>query len=160
MVKEDKRAAAKALYLTGNYTQERIAAMLNVNAITVSNWKTKDGWELERDELSRLTDSTETHIRALINFNLMVLKAKANKRRTSIETEQIDAADLELISAKETDGLAKLFAQIRKKELLFSDKVSVVTDFLEFVGVKDKALAQQLTPYSDDYIQDLIKKYR
>ena len=159
-MKEDKRAAAKELFLTGNFTQERISQMLNVNNATVSNWKTKDAWDVERSELSRLSDSTETHIRGLIDFNLFVLKAKAERRRAALTDGKTQAADLELISAKETDGLSKLFAQIKKKELVFADKVSVVTEFLEFIGAKDKTLAQSLTTFSDDYIQDLVKKYR
>jgi transposase-like protein len=160
MAKEEKRQAAKSLYLTGEYTQDRIAAMLGINSATLTKWKASDNWEDERDMSQRLTTSSETYIRELIDFNLMVLQAKVRAQKAEFADGKIALKDMKLIDGKETDALSKLFIQIKPKELTVTITAGVVMKFLLFVESKSKEIAKTLTPYSDEFIQEFIKKQR
>lgn len=160
MAKDDKRAIAKDLYITGNYTQERIAQCIGINNATLTKWKIQDGWEEERDHLQRLTTSSETYIRELIDYNLLILQSKVRDNKRQFADGQLAAKDMKLIDGKETDALAKLFAQIKRKELTIADTVAILNRFLEFLHGHCKELAQTITPLSDGFIQETIKKQR
>ena len=156
MAKEDKRRTAKELYMTGNYTQERISALLGINAVTITKWKATDDWEKERDKKNRLSESSETRIRQIIDFNLSILQARVEEQEKSAEAGNITKSEMKLIDGKETDALAKLFAQIKKKDLSFSEKVEILTRFFDYLQTKNKGVAESVMPYSDAYIQELI----
>jgi hypothetical protein len=49
------------------------------------------------------------------------------------------------------DGLSKLLAGIKARELNFSDSVKLFTDFMEYVNGQDNKLAKELIPYVDGY---------
>ncbi len=155
----EKISAARSLYLTGNYNQAEIARMLGISDASITKAKKEEGWEEEIVMQQKIEESSESIIRELVHYNLMILRGRARKGMKSLEDgETTDASDLTLISGKETDGLSKLFAQIKRKDLAFSDTVNIITNLLDFIARKDKSLAEQVTAYTDEYIQDLTKR--
>ncbi|MBL7813617.1 MAG: DUF1804 family protein [Saprospiraceae bacterium] len=158
MAKNEKRQAAKDLYMLGDYTQVDIGKMLGVSETTLSKWKESDGWEDERDRVKRIAVSSETRIRRLIDYNLMVLEAKMDFRLASIDGEEMQAHELEMISSKETDSLSKLFAQIKRKELSIADYLRILTEFLKFLETRDLALAKTITEHVDVFRDKILNQ--
>jgi predicted transcriptional regulator len=157
MAKNEKRGAAKDLYLTGQYNQGRISAMLGVTPNTISKWAKEDDWEDEYDKVIRITESTETRIRELIDYNLMVLQARVKVRKESLENGDVEsAAELELIDGKQTDGLSKLFAQIKRKDLTNADKIQIIDEFLKYIESKDLSFAKEIIVFTDGFRDKIL----
>jgi hypothetical protein len=160
MAKNEKRQAAKDLFMLGDYTQVDIGKMLAVSETTLSKWKDLDGWEDERDKVKRIATSSETRIRRLIDFNLMVLEAKMDFRLKSLNNTEgsLLPHELEMISGKETDSLSKLFAQIKRKELNIADYLRILTEFLKFLEPRDLALAKNVSEQVDAFRDKMLNQ--
>lgn len=158
MAKNEKRQAAKDLFMLGDYTQVDIGKMLGVSETTLSKWKDADGWEEERDKVKRIATSSETRIRRLIDYNLMVLEAKMDFRLETVDTEGAQTHELEMISSKETDSLSKLFAQIKRKELTIADYLRILTEFLKFLETRDLTLAKTITEHLDVFRDKILNQ--
>lgn len=159
MAKADKRIAARTLYMTGKYDLGEIATILGVANGTLTKWNKEEGWSEEFDRDIKITNDTEASIRELISYNLMIVKAKARRARQELEDGKItDASELKLITGSDIDGLSKLFAQIRRKELDFADKVTIVSDFLSFAATKRPDLFKDIQTLTDGYIEKISFK--
>lgn len=159
MAKPEKRTAARTLYMTGKYDLGEIATILGVSNGSITKWNREEGWSEEFDRDAKITNETEASIRELISYNLMVVKAKARKARKELDEGIVtDAADLKLITSTDIDGLAKLFAQIRRKELDFADKVNIIADFLTYASTKRPELFTDIQTLTDGYIEKISFK--
>ncbi|GAB3734956.1 hypothetical protein [Spirosoma lituiforme] len=52
----------------------------------------------------------------------------------------------------EVDALAKMFAQVKGKELTFDNLVNLIRELLEFLNQKSPDLAKALVPYTNDFL--------
>lgn len=159
MAKAEKRTAGRVLYMTGKYDQNDIAKMLGVNAATISKWNKEDGWSEEFDRDTKIVNDSEASIRELIHYNLTILKAKARKAQKQLEDGDVtDAADMSLITGKDIDGLSKLYAQIKRKELDFADRVAIVSEFLAFTSTAQPELVETIGKLTDAFIEKISYK--
>ena len=159
MAKAEKKVAAKRLYMTGEYDLKQIAAMFGINAATVSTWNKEEGWSEEFDRDAKIVNDSEAIVRELIHHTLSVLKAKARRASKQLENGDIkDMADMEMISAKDVDGLSKLYAQIKRKELEFADKLKIIGDFLTFSVQRDPSVFGELSKLTNAYIEKISYK--
>jgi hypothetical protein len=159
MAKAEKRAAAKILFMSGKYGLDDIRLIVGVSAATITNWNREEGWTEDYDRDVKLTNDSEAIIRELIHHNLLVLRTRARNAQKRLESGDInDASEMELISAKDVDGLSKLYAQIRRKELDFADRVMVVTDILGHANATMPEAVPMLTKLTDSYIEKISFK--
>ncbi|MBX6361257.1 MAG: DDE transposase family protein [Acidobacterium ailaaui] len=141
----DKRQKAKALFITGKYTQQEIAKIVGVTPKTIIRWKTEERWE----ELNvSLLTTRENELRRLYKM-LKVMNDEIDEK----------AQDGKPINSKEADALLKLTQAIKNLELETSiaDKVEVGMDFIEFVRRDNPELAKTITQCFDQYIQFSLK---
>lgn len=159
MAKAEKRTAARELYMTGKYDLGQIAAMLAVTSGTISKWNKEDGWSEDFDRDTKVVNDSEASVRELIHYNLTILKAMARNAKKLLDDGEIDdASKMPLITGKDIDGLSKLYAQIKRKDLEFADKVIVISDFLSFAATKRPDLTTDIQALTDGYIEKISYK--
>ena len=142
-------SAGRAMYML-NVSNVEIARTLDVSETTVSNWVTKGGWREERALAAAQKRNVQDRMMKLIEYQLEALDQQVDKNR-------VDSSDeLPLLSTGHVDGLAKLFAQIKGKELTFATLVTVIRELLEHLNQKSPDLAKALVPHSNEFL--LIKK--
>jgi hypothetical protein len=159
MAKLEKRTAARTLYMTGKYELGEIATMLGVSNGSISKWNKDEGWSEEFDRDTKIVNDSEASIRELIHYNLTILKAKARAARKALDDGDLDdASQMELITGKDIDGLSKLYAQIKRKDLEFADKVIIISDFLSFSASKRPELFDSIQQLTDGFIEKISYK--
>lgn len=141
----DNRGKAKSLYLTGQYDQKEIAALLEVSEKTISKWKTEDDWESFK---TSLLTTRENELRRLYK----ILKSL---------NDEIDlcADNGTAINSKQADSVLKLTAAIKNLEVETSiaEKVEVGTDFINLVRKENVELSKEITKWFDVYLKSSIK---
>ena len=159
MAKAEKRTAARTLFMTGKYGLGDIATMMGVSNGTITKWNAEDGWSEDYDRDTKIVNDSEASIRELIHYNLTILKAKARAAKKALDNGDLeDASQMELITGKDIDGLSKLYAQIKRKDLEFADKIIVISDFLSFAASKRPELNTDIQSLTDGYIEKISYK--
>lgn len=141
----DKRQKAKSLYLTGQYDQIEIAAIVGISTRSITKWKAEDAWD---DLKESMLTTRENELRRLYKM-LRILNDDIDKK----------ADEKKPISSKEADAVLKLTAAIKNLEIETSiaEKVEVGMDFINLVRKEDVELSKQITKWFDIYIQQSIK---
>lgn len=141
----DNRQKAKSLYITGQYTQKEIAALIGVTEKSITKWKEQEDWESLKESL--LT-TRENELRRLYKMLKVI--------NDDIDTRAKDGIP---INSKEADAVLKLTAAIRNLELETSiaDKVDVGSAFINLVRKDDVELAKTITNWFDVYLKSCIK---
>lgn len=141
----ENRSKAKSLYLTGQYDQKDIAALLEVSEKTIGKWKAEDDWESFK---TSLLTTRENELRRLYK----ILKSL---------NDEIDlcAESGIAISSKQADSVLKLTAAIKNLEVETSiaEKVEVGTDFINLVRKENFELSKEITKWFDVYLKSSIK---
>lgn len=138
-------AAGKAMYMLSVANVE-IARTLDVSETTVSNWVTKGGWREERAAGLSQKKNIQDTLLFLIDYQLEALRQQVDRNKST------DPGKLALLGNAEVDGLAKLFAQIKGKELTFANLVTVIRELIEFLNQKSPDLAKALIPHTNDFL--------
>lgn len=139
-----KKEWAKTLYLRENLTQQEIAERVGVSRVSVSNWVRAGKWE---EQKAGLTLTRQEQV--------------ANLYRQVAEINRAIAARDEgarFANSKEADILGKLAAAISKmeQEVGIADKISVLTDLINWLRPVDLEKAKELTRLADAYIKDKL----
>jgi transposase-like protein len=149
MAKQSKqKEKAKALYLTGQYSQKEIAEITGISEKTISAWANAaddKGMKWEDMKTSLLTTRTN-ELRRLYKM-LQVLNNDIDNR-----------AELNIpINSKEADALLKITTAIKNLEIETSiaEKVDVATDFISFVSTEDQKLAEQISDWFEQYLNSI-----
>jgi hypothetical protein len=159
MAKTEKRTAARTLFMTGKYGLGDIATIMGVSNGTITKWNAEDGWSEDYDRDTKIVNDSEASIRELIHYNLTILKAKARAAKKALDDGDLeDASQMELITGKDIDGLSKLYAQIKRKDLEFADRVIIISDFLSFSANKKPELFDSIQQLTDGYIEKISYK--
>jgi transposase-like protein len=142
MKRNDQKDKAKSLYLTGQYSQKEIAAIVGISENTIGKWANnpEDKWEdLKTSMLTSRTNELRRLYKMLQNIN------------DSID-EKIDAKIP--INSKDADAVLKLTSAIKNLEIETSiaEKVDVGTDFINLVSKEDVELAKQISKWFDIYL--------
>lgn len=139
-----KKEWAKTLYLRENLTQQEIADRVGVSRVSVSNWVRAGKWE---EQKAGITLTRQEQV--------------ANLYRQVAEINRTIAARPEgerFPTSKEADILGKLAAAISKmeQEVGIADKISVLTDLINWLRPIDLEKAKEITRLADAYIKDKL----
>jgi transposase len=145
----ENKEAARVLYFEG-WSQVRIAQALGVAEKTVTDWKKKGYWEKKRAENAIAKDTAEELVLELINWNLNVLK----KRKDEWEAE----GKLDLISKGDIDALSKLFSSIKGKEKTWTNYVTILREFVDFLQTVDLEMSKSLLDPVDEFLNQKRKE--
>lgn len=139
-----KKEWAQTLFLRENLTQQEIADRVGVSRVTVSNWSRAGKWE---EQKAGITLTRQEQV--------------ANLYRQVAEINRAIAARPEgqrFATSKEADILGKLAAAIARmeQEVGIADKISVLTDLINWLRPVDLEKAKDLTRIADAYIKDKL----
>lgn len=139
-----KKEWAKTLYLRENLTQQEIADRVGVSRVSVSNWVRAGKWE---EQKAGITLTRQEQVANLYRQVAEINRAIA----TRPEGERF-------ATSKEADILGKLSAAISKmeQEVGIADKISVLTDLINWLRPVDLEKAKEITRIADAYIKDKL----
>lgn len=139
-----KKEWAQTLYLRENLTQAEIAERVGVSRVTISNWIKAGKWEEHKAGIT-LTRQEQVN-------NLYRQVAEINRNIASRPDGQ------RFPSSKEADILGKLSAAISKmeQETGIADKISVLSDFINWLRELDTEQARPITALADSYIKSQL----
>ncbi len=139
-----KKEWAQTLYLRENLTQAEIAERVGVSRVTISNWIKAGKWEEHKAGIT-LTRQEQVN-------NLYRQVAEINRNIASRPDGQ------RFPSSKEADILGKLSAAISKmeQETGIADKISVLSDFINWLRELDTEQARVITALADSYIKSQL----
>lgn len=141
---QQKKEWAKLLFIQGDLLQKEIAAKVDVAEKTISNWATKDKWELLRK--SMLTTKTEI-LRNL--YNLLDKISTKLKEEDSIGDSKI--ADMYV---KYTAAINNL-----ETETSISQIGEVARIYVNWLMNIDPAFALKSLDHFDAFIKEHLKRY-
>lgn len=136
------KQAAQQLYMTGEFTQLQIAAMLKVSEKTLSRWKTDGEWDRRRTEVSIANTTSYENVWKIVKHTSDVLAAKAEAL----------AADDKVITPADQDGLAKLFKLVQRDALSLEHYIKFARQLMAFIELQNLELAKQVLPLVDQFI--------
>lgn len=144
LANNQKKDWARTLYLRENLTQQEIAERVGVSRVTISNWIKTGKWEEHKAGIT-LTRQEQVN-------NLYRQVAEINRNIAGRDEGERFA------TSKEADILGKLSAAISKmeQEVGIADKISVLTDLINWVRALDADKAKELTSIADAYIKDKL----
>lgn len=139
-----KKEWAQTLYLRENLTQAEIAERVGVSRVTISNWIKAGKWEEHKAGIT-LTRQEQVN-------NLYRQVAEINRNIASRPDGQ------RFPSSKEADILGKLSAAISKmeQETGIADKISVLSDFINWLRELDTEQVRAITALADSYIKSQL----
>lgn len=142
--KDDKKESAKALYMTGQFTQKQIAGIVKVAPQTLVRWVAAEKWDVI---LESRTTTKDARIAEYQQY-LTELKAGISERE---EGKRFP-------STAEIDQMAKLESIIKKlnDEANLGELVNFTIDLLNFVRLTDLSKAQELEAICDAYIKSKV----
>lgn len=139
-----KKEWARTLYLRENLTQQEIAGRVGVSRVTISNWIKSGKWEEHKAGITLTRQEQVNNLyRQVAEINRNIAERKEGER---------------FASSKEADILGKLSAAISKmeQEVGIADKISVLTDFINWIRELDSDKAKDITALADAYIKDKL----
>ncbi len=146
----EKHLAAKDLYNEG-WDQKDIAAIIRVSEQTIVNWKKKYQWEKKRVESMLARETSEEALWSLINYQLDVLKHKAEKYKEKPKDEW------ELIDKGDVDALSKMFSSVKGKQLEWTNYVRICRELLDHMQGINLTLAKELIPEVTEFLNNKRK---
>jgi transposase len=139
------REAAQVLFVEG-YKQTDIAKMFKVSTVTVNKWCAKDNWQQKKISVDLLQDNSVQRIMKMIDYQTRAIERKYESWLKE------DEQTMQLIERGDIDALQKLFTTIRQDTKKFSDYVSVLKEFFEWLQHKDIDVAKSMTSFADEFI--------
>jgi DNA-binding XRE family transcriptional regulator len=142
--KADARKIAREYYLTTDKSQAEIAALVGVNEKTLSEWKIKDSWEMQK------AASNIVPRKMIAGFLLQLQKLQ----------EQIDASEQGYPTPAQSDTLMKVSKSIKmlQKELTLSDYISAFEDLTKFGLNINSDLTKQFIQIMNAFVQVKAKE--
>lgn len=145
MAQEEKREAARILYLEG-YTLTRINQILKISMTSLGKWQKQGQWAERRVRQNMLQENSVNDLFEIFEFQVRCLKKKKN--------EMEEAQDFTPFKPGEFDALQKLYSTIKSDHRQFSDYVGVLKELLQYVKDRDLDLAQKLTSLADEFLHE------
>ena len=139
-----KKEWAKSLYLRESMTQQELANRVGVSRVTISNWIRDGKWEEYKAGLTLTRKEQVNNLyRQVAEINRQVAERPEGGR---------------FGNSKEADILGKLSSSIARmeQEMGIADKISVLTDFVEWLRALDVNKAKEIVSLADAYIKDSL----
>lgn len=140
----EKKRHAEELFMSGHFSQEKIASIVDVTSQTMSKWANEADWREKRLSSSNLKKSIADRIHNLIDHSLEVMEKEVESQRNDGLLKTLDKGQI--------DALSKLFSGIKQRELTFTQQVVLLTEFLDFAQKQNLAAAKQIAPIIELYI--------
>jgi predicted transcriptional regulator len=140
---DTKKRAAQTLFNDG-IPQQEIAQLLGVSNQTITAWKKRENWKSKREQLKNIEFTNEDIMRQLIHYQLTTLKKTIN------DPENIK--DPKLISKGDIDALSKLYATIKKKDMVWTNYVKVIRELIQYINSENLSLSKQLMEYTTKFL--------
>lgn len=150
MTKKEQRDSALDLFVEHGFSKNKIAKTVGVSVQTISAWADEDGWDETRSKRLKVEKNMKLRIFNLIDHSLEVFEQEISKQKESAQLKHLDKGQI--------DGLSKLLAGIKAKELNFSDSVKLLSDLIDYINGQDNTLARKLVPFIDGFISEIRKK--
>ncbi|MEA5461561.1 DUF1804 family protein [Arcicella sp. LKC2W] len=150
MTQKEKRENAMSLFVEQSFSKQKIAKFCGVSVQTISAWAEEDDWDSVRMDTLRVEKNMKMRIYKLIDHSLQVFEQEIENQKNEGKLKHLDKGQI--------DGLSKLLAGIKAKELSFSESVKLLTEFMEYVNTQDNHLAKELIPFIDGFISALRAK--
>lgn len=150
MTKEERRENALDLFIEHGFSKQKIAKIIGVSVQTISAWAEEDKWDDTRAKRLKVEKNMKMRIYHLIDHSLEVFEEEIKIQKDQGKLKHLDKGQI--------DGLSKLLAGIKSKELSFSDSIKLLTDLMDYINGQDNTLARSLVPYIDGFISELRKK--
>lgn len=141
----DKRIAAQTLYNEG-FQQQQISDMLGISQTTISKWKKVDGWEERLRAEKTMEQTNEDIIKRLINHQLMAIEEAIN--------QPYEDGKRRLISKGEIDALSKMYATIKKKDIVWTTYVKISQELITYLQAENLPLAKKIIPLIHDFLNN------
>jgi transposase-like protein len=138
----DKKQKAKALFLTGQYLQKEIAAIVGISEKTLSKWANDEKEKWEDLKVSMLT-TRSNELRRLYKMLRIINDGLDEKSEMGLP-----------INSKDADAVLKLTAAIKNLEIETSiaEKVEVGSEFINMIRKEDIELSKVITKWFDIYL--------
>lgn len=139
-----KKEWAKSLYLRESMTQQELANRVGVSRVTISNWIRDGKWEEYKAGLTLTRKEQVNNLyRQVAEINRQIAERPEGER---------------FANSKEADILGKLSSSIARmeQEMGIADKISVLTDFVEWLRALDINKAKEIVSLADAYIKDSL----
>lgn len=139
-----KKEWAKSLYLRESMTQQELANRVGVSRVTISNWIRDGKWEEYKAGLTLTRKEQVNNLyRQVAEINRQIAERPEGERYAN---------------SKEADILGKLSSSIARmeQEMGIADKISVLTDFVEWLRALDVNKAKEIVSLADAYIKDSL----
>ena len=138
----DKKDIAKSLFINGSFTQEEIAAKVDVTRQTVARWIREGKW----DDLKASLTITPAQILAGLNRQIVEINNNINNREEGHR----------FATVPEADTLAKLASAIKKIEsdVGIADIVDVAIRFTNWLRPLDIDMAKKFSDLLDAFLKD------
>lgn len=149
MTKKEQRENAFDLFLNHEFSKNKIAKTIGVSVQTISAWADEDQWDETRERNRKVEKDMKVRIYKLVDHSLQVFEQEIEKQKRAGELKHLDKGQI--------DGLSKLLAGIKAKEISFGNAVKLLTDFIAYVNSQDVSLAKTIIPYVDGFIAVLRK---
>ncbi|MCW3123050.1 MAG: hypothetical protein JWQ38_2542, partial [Flavipsychrobacter sp.] len=143
----EKKQQAKNLYFQTGMNNTQIANLLNVSRRTISYWVKEGNWE-------RLRQSA-THMPSLLAENCYHIFGHLTEGYLS------ERRITNPVTHKEIDGLHKLASTINKlkNRATLNESMEMFGFFLDGLRQRNPRLAEELTPYIEEYISSRAEIY-
>jgi hypothetical protein len=144
----DDRKAAFILFKNGASGKE-VAKILGRTEKTISTWRKKDNWDEKLAKSTLQEETSRETVYDLINYQLCVLK--------KIKDDYEKAGGKQLIARGDIDALQKLFTTVKGPALEWSNIVTIMRKWMEWLKIEDLNAAQDITSLVDKYLNYLRK---
>ena len=144
LTNQQKKEWARTLYLRESLTQQEIAERVGVSRVTVSNWSRAGKWEEQKVGLTLTRrEQVQSLYRQVAEINSAVQARPEGQRYPD---------------ARQADTIVKLTSAIRnmEQEVGIAERITVLTDLIEWLRPADLQKAKELTPLIDSYIKDKL----
>lgn len=158
----DIQEAAKTLYFEG-WEQTRIATTLKKTEQTISRWKRDGNWDRLRAEQNMQRETAEERVWRLINHQLHILDKMSTIKKQTIDSVTEDTEGLAtlsdaLINKGDIDALQKLFTTVKGKQHTWTNYVSILREYMDYVQGRDLELAKALVDHVDEFLNQKRKE--
>lgn len=149
MTKKEQRDSAFDLFLNHEFSKSKIAKTMGVSVQTISAWADEDQWDEIREKNRKIEKDIKGRVYKMIDHSLRVFEQEMDEQEKKGVLKHFDKGQI--------DGLSKLLAGIKSKEISFGNAVKLLTDFLTYLNTEDTVIAKRIIPHVDSFIATLRK---
>ncbi len=141
----EKQQQAKGLYFQTDLTKTQIAELLGISRRSLHYWIRQNNW----DRLKRAA----THLPAMLAENCYMI---INQFTTHLLSEN---RIMRPVTHLEAETLHKLTLSVKKlkNHSTLNESMEMFAHFMERINKKSPALAEQITPFVEEYVEDWAK---